>query len=89
MVRGGVDDAHDCACLLHVRANGGEGGGEVVEGHAGEGVHVADREGDKLHSSQIFPKGPDVKGLFLVFYAILLSQPKSLYKSISTDMRVH
>jgi hypothetical protein len=31
VVRGGVDDALDGYCLLHVGADGGEGGGEVVE----------------------------------------------------------
>jgi hypothetical protein len=32
VICGGVDGAHDGFCLLHERKDGGEGGGEVVEG---------------------------------------------------------
>jgi hypothetical protein len=35
--------------LFHVRADGGEGGGEVVEDLVENGVRVADGEGDEIH----------------------------------------
>jgi len=63
VVRGGVDDANVGACLLHVRTDGGEGGGEMVEGLVKRGSRVAEGEGDKLHPSPIFPEVRDEGGL--------------------------
>ena len=48
MVRGGVGSTLVGSCLLHVRENGGEGGGVVVEGLAECGTCVSDGEGDEL-----------------------------------------
>ncbi len=64
MVHGGVGDARTCFDLLHVRANGGEGGREVVEGHEEGSARMVDGEGDILHSSPIFLEGRDEGGLF-------------------------
>jgi hypothetical protein len=46
VVRGGVDDALVCPCLPHVRADGGEGGGEVVEGLVECSARVSDEKDD-------------------------------------------
>jgi len=57
VVRGGVDDAHDGSRLIHVRADGRECSGEVVEGLEESGARVANGEGDKLYPSLIFLEG--------------------------------
>ena len=67
VVRSGVDDAPTSSCLLHVRADGGEGGSEMVEGSYERSVRVPDGEGDKLNPSPVFPEGPDEGGYFLFF----------------------
>ena len=62
LVRGKVDNAPNGSCLLHVRAGGGEGGGEVIEGLVKRGARVADGEGDELHPSPVFLEGRDRRG---------------------------
>ena len=42
MLSGGVDGALVGSCLLDVRADGGEGGGEVVDGLVGRGDRASD-----------------------------------------------
>ena len=49
VVRVGVNGALVGSCLLHVRADGGEGGGEVVKGRSERSACVSDREGDEHH----------------------------------------
>ena len=87
VVHSGVDGAHASSSLIHVRADGGEGDGGVVEGLVERDARVSDEEGDKLHPSPIFldPALPQNFGLF----AILMSLSKSLEKPTSTRMRVH
>ena len=65
VVCGGVDDAFVVSCLRQVWANGGEGGGGVVEGRCEHSARVSDREGDKLHSSPILLEGLDEGGIFI------------------------
>ena len=89
MIRGGVDDASFGSCLLHVRANDGEEGDEVVEGLGECGDHETDGKSDDLHPSPIFPKGRDEGGVFSVFRASLSSHPKSLQKPILARMRIY
>ncbi len=53
-----------CHGLLHARAYGGEGGGDVVEGLVKGSAIMSDGEGTRLHSSQIFLEGRDHMGVF-------------------------
>jgi hypothetical protein len=75
--------------MLHVRADGVEGGGEVAYGSREYSARVADGEGDELHPSPVILEGRDEGGVFIVFFSILAKQPKSLQKPISRMMRVH
>jgi hypothetical protein len=79
------------ACSVHVRADGGEGDGEVVESLIERGVHVVDGEGNELHPSPTFLEVRDEGGGYLsVFFAIFLShQPKSLQKPFRRRRSVH
>ena len=62
MVRGGVGDALVGSSLLHVRADGGEVGGKVVEGLVECGARVFDGESDKFHPPPDFLEGRDEGG---------------------------
>ncbi len=68
VAHGGVGGAPVGSCLLHVRANDGEGGGEVVEGGFKRSAGVADREGNEFHPSPIFFEGRDEGGVLLCLY---------------------
>ena len=61
---GGIDVALVGSCLLHVWADGGEGGGEVVEGRRERSACVFGKEGDKLHPSPVFLEGRDEGNTF-------------------------
>jgi hypothetical protein len=75
--------------LLHLRTDSREGGGEVVEVFGECDARVADEEGDELHSSRYFLRDA-IRGEYFSFSpSILMSQPKSMHKPISTMMRVH
>ena len=65
VVRGGACGAFASSCLLHLRADSGEGGGEVFEGPSGCSVRVADGVGDDLQLSSAFIEGRD-KGRVLL-----------------------
>ena len=73
----------------HGRSNGGEGGGEVVEGPIECGTRVVDGNGNKLHPSQYLLRASMRGEYFSVFLWNLTSQPRSLQKLISTMTRVH
>jgi hypothetical protein len=53
------------------------------------GARVAYRKGDELHPSPVCLEGHNEEGVIFCFFAILLSQPKSLKNAISRKMRVH
>ncbi len=59
VVHGGVSGAHVGSRLLHVRADGGEGGGEIVKGRCERSACVSDRECDELHPCPIFLESRD------------------------------
>ena len=65
MVHGGASGAQVDSCLLHVGADGGEGGGEVVKGRCERGACVPDRKGDELHPYPMFLEGRDKGGVSL------------------------
>ena len=62
VIRGGVDGAFAGSCSIHVGADGGEGGGEMVECLVERGARVSDGGGNKLHKSPISPEGRDEGG---------------------------
>ena len=64
VVHGAVVGALVESCLLHVRADGGRGGGEVAEDFVERGGRVPGGKGNKFHPSLIFPKGRDEGGVF-------------------------
>ncbi len=61
----------------------------MVEGLGERGIRVADKEGNELHPCLVSYEGRNVGEYFSVFFSILLSQPSSLQKPISTMTRVH
>ena len=65
MVRGGVGNVPAGSCLIHVRADGGEGGGEIVEGLVECDARVFDGDGDEFHPSPVFSESRDEGGVFL------------------------
>ncbi len=50
---------------------------------------MSDGEGDEFHPSPVFLEGRDEGEYFSVFFTILISQPNSLQKPISTRINVH
>ena len=64
VVCGGARGAPAFSSLFHVRADSGEGGGEVFEGPRECGGRVVDREGDGLHSSPVSYDGRSEGGVF-------------------------
>ena len=73
VVRGGVGGAPaGSRSLLHDRSDGGEGGGEVVEGPSESSTRVADEKGIELHPSPISSEGRDEGGGVLL---VLLVAP--------------
>ena len=52
-------------------SDGGEGGGEVVQGPSKYSARVADREVHKLHPSPVFSEGRDEGGILLGLLAEL------------------
>ncbi len=87
VVRGGACGASDGSNLPHDGANNGESGGKVFKDPCECGARVADGEGDELHPSPVVPEGRNEGRVFLGLFSILMSQPKSLQKPISTRMR--
>ncbi len=62
VVRGGAYGAPVGPCLLHLRADSGKGGGDVVTGPCEYRARVADGEGDELQASSVFLVGLDKGG---------------------------
>ena len=85
MVRGKVDDAPDGSCLLYVGADGGEGGGDVIEGRYERSLCVSDKFTLSWYFLRAAMRG---RGYFSGFFSILMSRPKSLEKHISMRMMV-
>ena len=56
--------------MLHVRANGGESGGEDVKDLVECDARVSDGEDGKLHLSLVLSEGRDEVGAFSVFFEI-------------------
>ena len=67
MFRGGACVALAGSCLLHSRAESGEGGGEVFEGPSEGNARVADGVGDEIRPSPVFSEGRDKGGTSLSF----------------------
>jgi hypothetical protein len=62
----------------------------VVLGRGERSTRVADGYGEKLHSSLVCLEARNEgRGYFSVFFAIMLSQPKSRQNPISKSMRTH
>ena len=88
MVRSGTSYSSTGSWSVHGRADGGEGGGELVQGRCGCGTRVADGEGNELHPSPSSFEAAKSGEYFSVFSSSLMSHPRSLQKPTSTMIRV-
>ena len=78
MLQVGVSCAPDGSCLLHGRADGREGGNEMIKDVGERDAHVTDWGGDDLYPSLLFLENCDEGGVLSCFFPIFLSQPKSM-----------
>jgi len=71
------------SCLLHVRADGEEGDGDVVEGLVECVSRVSDGESGELHPFPVFSEGRDEGGGIFMSFSRSYCHSRSLYKSRS------
>ena len=64
VVRGGASGAPNGSGSLHGRSDGGESGGELVQGLGECGSRVFDGEGNELHPSPVSSEGRQEGGVF-------------------------
>ena len=73
LVQVGVSCAPGGSCFVHGRADGGEGGGEVVEILGERGARVSDWVGDESHPSLMLLESRDEGGVLFRLFVISLS----------------
>ncbi len=93
VVRGGDSYASASSSSLHVRSDGEEGGGEVVECHVEGDALVVNGDGNERHPSPVFSEGRNEGGVFLGFIldhnvAVEVPPEADLYKDEGAMFRV-